>query len=94
MIDALFLISPLAERSNFTPSAERTCLQHLVSGKLSLFFPVFFFLFYCVVLCHFFQILVCIYRESSEEDDEAVEAMAEIDKFEDSLKQKEIIKPE
>ncbi|CAH3170109.1 unnamed protein product [Pocillopora meandrina] len=32
--------------------------------------------------------------ESSEEDDEAVEAMAEIDKFEDSLKQKEIIKPE
>ncbi|CAH3145989.1 unnamed protein product [Pocillopora meandrina] len=32
--------------------------------------------------------------ESSEEDDEGVEAMTEIDKFEDSLKQKEIIKPE
>ena len=38
--------------------------------------------------------VVCIYRESSEEDDKAVEAMAEIDKVEDSLKQKEIIKPE
>ena len=44
--------------------------------------------------CHFIQICVCIYRESSEEDEEAFEAMAEIDKFEESLKQKEIIKPE
>ena len=34
------------------------------------------------------------FSESSEEDDEAIEAMVEIDKFEDSLKQKEIIKPE
>ncbi|CAH3150130.1 unnamed protein product, partial [Pocillopora meandrina] len=38
---------------------------------------------------HVFNIL-----ESSEEDEEAFEAMAEIDKFEESLKQKEIIKPE
>ena len=35
-----------------------------------------------------------MYLESSEEDDEVIEAMVEIDKFEDSLKQKEIIKPE
>ena len=42
-------------------------------------------------ICFF---VVFFYRESSEEDDEAVEAMAEIDKFEDNLKQKEIIKPE
>ena len=34
------------------------------------------------------------FSESSEKDDEAIEAMVEIDKFEDSLKQKEIIKPE
>ena len=49
---------------------------------VSLFGFVFVFLFFC------------IYRESSEEDEEAFEAMAEIDKFEESLKQKEIIKPE
>ena len=41
-----------------------------------------------------FVFVFCIYRESSEEDEEAFEAMAEIDKFEESLKQKEIIKPE
>ena len=32
---------PRAERCNFTSSAQRTCLQHLVSGKLSLFFHFF-----------------------------------------------------
>ena len=59
-------------------------------------FPFFFwlllflFLFLFSVLFLFF----CIYRESSEEDEEAFEAMAEIDKFGESLKQKEIIKPE
>ena len=57
------------------------------------------------VFSFFFSFLLCsldaisskfwyVFVESSEEDDEAVEAMAEIDKFEDSLKQKEIIKPE
>ena len=51
---------------------------------------LFLFLFLFSVLFLFF----CIFRESSEEDEEAFEAMAEIDKFEESLKQKEIIKPE
>ena len=42
---------PLAERGNFTSSAQRTCLQHLVSRKLSLFFHfsgcfLFLFLFF------------------------------------------------
>ena len=44
---------PWAERSNFTSSAQRTCLQHLVSGKLSLFFHffwLFLFLFLFLVL--------------------------------------------
>ena len=56
----------------------------------SIFFWLLLFLFLFSVLFLFF----CIYRESSEEDEEAFEAMAEIDKFEESLKQKEIIKPE
>ena len=65
---------------------------------LFLFLCFFLFLclcfFYCVVLMPFLiQIFVFIYRECSE-DDEAVEAMAEIDKFEDSLIQKEIVKSE
>ena len=67
---------PWAERSNFTSSAQRTCLQHLVSGKLSLFFHFFFWLllflflisvlflflcfFYCVVLMPFYPNL-CMY---------------------------------
>ena len=66
---------PWAERSNFTSSAQRTCLQHLVSGKLSLFFHFFWLLlflflfsvlflflcfFYCVVLMPFYPNL-CMY---------------------------------
>ena len=60
------------------------------SPCFSIFFWLLLFLFLFSVLFLFF----CIYRESSEEDEEAFEAMAEIDKFEESLKQKEIIKPE
>ena len=54
----------------------------------------FAFFFYCVVLMLFLPNFFYVFIESSEEDDEAIEAMVEIDKFEDSLKQKEIIKPE
>ena len=57
----------------------------------SLCFSIFFLV---VVDFVFVFLFFCIYRESSEEDEEAFEAMAEIDKFEESLKQKEIIKPE
>ena len=57
-----------------------------------------FFHFFLVVVVFVslfgFVFVFCIYRESSEEDEEAFEAMAEIDKFGESLKQKEIIKPE
>ena len=68
------------------------------------FVSVFVF-FFCSCFCFAFFFLLCsldaisskffyVFIESSEEDDEAIEAMVEIDKFEDSLKQKEIIKPE
>ena len=56
--------------------------------------------FFCSCFCFAFFLLCSLdaisskFSESSEEDDEAIEAMVEIDKFEDSLKQKEIIKPE
>ena len=60
--------------------------------------------FFCSCFCFAFFLLcsldaisskfLYVFIESSEEDDKAVEAMVEIDKFEDSLKQKEIIKPE
>jgi len=38
--------------------------------------------------------LILIFRESSDEDEEIAEAMAEIDKFEETLKQRESIKTE
>ena len=67
------------------------------------FVSVFVF-FFCSCFCFAFFLLCSlenisskffyVFIESSEEDDEAIEAMVEIDKFEDSLKQKEIIKPE
>ena len=59
---------------------------------LFLFLFCFFFLLCSLdaISSKFFYVFI----ESSEEDDEAIEAMVEIDKFEDSLKQKEIIKPE
>ena len=47
---------PWAERSNFTTSAQRTCLQHLVSGKLSLFFHFFFG---CCCFCFSFRFCFC-----------------------------------
>ena len=59
-----------------------------------------FCVFFCSCFCFAFFLLCSLdaisskFSESSEEDDEAIETMVEIDKFEDSLKQKEIIKPE
>lgn len=38
--------------------------------------------------------LILIFRESSDENEEIAEAMAEIDKFEETLKQREAIKTE
>ena len=38
--------------------------------------------------------LTLIFRESSDENEEIAEAMAEIDKFEETLKQREAIKTE
>ena len=72
---------------------------------LLLFLFLFLCFFFCSCFCFAFFFLLCsldaisskffyVFIESSEEDDEAIEAMVEIDKFEDSLKQKEIIKPE
>ena len=58
------------------------------------FFFVFVFVF--LLLCSLNAIsskFLYLFIECSE-DDEAVEAMAEIDKFEDSLIQKEIVKSE
>ena len=76
---------------------------------VSVFVFLFLFLCFCFCFCVFFVfvfvfLLLCsldaisskflyLFIECSE-DDEAVEAMAEIDKFEDSLIQKEIVKSE
>ena len=49
---------PWAERCNFTSSAQRTCLQHLVSGKLSLFFHFFFVVVVFVSLFGFVFVFV------------------------------------
>ena len=62
-----------------------------VSVFVVFFVLVFVLLFF--LLCSL-DAISSKFSESSEEDDEAIEAMVEIDKFEDSLKQKEIIKPE
>ena len=71
---------------------------------LLLFLFLFLWFFFVLVFVLLFFLLCSldaisskffyVFIESSEEDDEAIEAMVEIDKFEDSLKQKEIIKPE
>ena len=61
------------------------------------FFVLVFVLLFFLLLCSLdaiFSKFFYVFIESSEEDNEAIEAMVEIDKFEDSLKQKEIIKPE
>ena len=61
------------------------------------FFFVLFFVLLFFLLCSLDAIsskFFYVFIESSEEDDEAIEAVGEIDKSEDSLKQKEIIKPE
>ena len=62
---------------------------------VSLFGFVFVFVFFLLSsLDAILSKFVYVFIESSEEDEEAFEAMAEIDKFEESLRQKEIIKPE
>ena len=67
---------------------------------LLLYLSLFLCFFFSSCFCFAFFLLCSLdaisskFSESSEEDDEAIEAMVEIDKFEDSLKQKEIIKPE
>ena len=48
---------PRAERCNFTSSAQRTFLQHLVSGKLSLFFHFFGCCCFCFSFWFFFWFL-------------------------------------
>ena len=95
MIDALLLISPLSRKKQSHIVSPKNMSSTSCKWETLFVFPffwllLFLFLFLFSVLFLFF----CIYRESSEEDEEAFEAMAEIDKFEESLKQKEIIKPE
>ena len=60
--DRCFIFNfPLAERGNFTSSAQRTCLQHLVSRKLSLFFHFSGCFCFClfVFFCFFVFFLQC-----------------------------------
>ena len=107
--DRCFTFNFPLSRKKQSSSAQRTCLQHFVSGKLSLFLHFFWLLLFLFLFLWFFLFLFLFcfffllcsldaisskFSESSEEDDEAIEAMVEIDKFEDSLRQKEIIKPE
>ena len=110
MIDALLLISPLSRKKQshiVSPKNMSSTFRKWETFNVFTFFlvfvvfvSVFVFLFFVLVFVLLFFLLCSLdaisskFSESSEEDDEAIKAMVEIDKFEDSLKQKEIIKPE